>query len=557
MFGASIAYCGQTVWLQNCSPRDNILGEQQYDEKFYQKVIHAVCLDSDITESPQMENTLLGTNAIKLSGGQAQRVALARAVYSRKRLLLLDNCFSGLDAETEASICKRLFGQGGLLQELGMTVILATHNRHYQELADSVLFLGTEGTLVHVERPCHPQAHHRDVERVEAIQPASSTKSNDINDNNHDAQGDTAPVFRQPIDLEDSARSQGDSAVYKYYIGSFGVLNLLVHLGLNAIYAFCARFGQVWVGFWVDALKSEPTRRTNYTYGFVYAAFGVGSLSFFGITLLFMFQIMVPRSGQTLHKSLLEATMRASYTFYTGTDSGVTLNRFSQDLTLVDEDLPNSTVSLVFDIFTCAAQAALICAGAKYISAVLPLLGLLVYLIQLAYLRTSRQVRHLDLEAKSPLFSHIMDTYNGLETIRAYGWVQSFQETSLSQIESSQRPFYTLYCIQRWLSLVLNLLVAFIATLLIVLVTQIDGISTTNSIGTAVINVVGFSQSLSSLITSYTLLETGLGAIARIKSFVFEVPQEDDSHETSRLAVIWPGECANSIQFNGAGVSYG
>jgi ABC-type nitrate/sulfonate/bicarbonate transport system ATPase subunit len=54
--------------------------------------------------------------------------ALARAVYSRKPLLLLDDPFSALDKKTRNLISVRLFGSGGLLRRLGITVIYTTHD---------------------------------------------------------------------------------------------------------------------------------------------------------------------------------------------------------------------------------------------------------------------------------------------------------------------------------------------------------------------------------------------------------------------------------------------
>lgn len=44
--------------------------------------------------------TQVGSAGISLSGGQKQRLSLARAVYAKKELVILDDVFSGLDAET-------------------------------------------------------------------------------------------------------------------------------------------------------------------------------------------------------------------------------------------------------------------------------------------------------------------------------------------------------------------------------------------------------------------------------------------------------------------------
>lgn len=53
---------------------------------------------------------------------------------------------------------------------------------------------------------------------------------------------------------------------------------------------------------------------------------------------------LTPTSGVNLHRILLKSVMRAPQSFFDETDSGITLNRFSQDMTLIDGSLPNAAV---------------------------------------------------------------------------------------------------------------------------------------------------------------------------------------------------------------------
>ena len=57
---------------------------------------------------------------------------------------------------------------------------------------------------------------------------------------------------------------------------------------------------------------------------------------------------ITPKSGVSLHRVLLNSVMRAPQSFFDETDSGVTLNRFSQDMTLIDGPLPVSAVMALF-----------------------------------------------------------------------------------------------------------------------------------------------------------------------------------------------------------------
>ena len=117
--------------------------------------------------------------------------------------------------------------------------------------------------------------------------------------------------------------------------------------------------------------------------------------------------------------------------------------------------------------FAVLADIGIIASGAKYAAAIIPFFAIALYLLQKYYLRTSRQMRYLDLEAKAPLYTQFSEMTAGLQHIRAFGWQSDTLTHSLKLLDYSQRPYYYLYCIQRWLTLVLDMCVLVIATTLI------------------------------------------------------------------------------------------
>jgi ABC-type multidrug transport system fused ATPase/permease subunit len=560
---SSPAYCSQEVWLRNQTLRENILGNQQYNERFYNDVIFAVGLESDLAALSLGDRTVIGADTSSLSGGQARRVALARAVYARRPLLLLDDCLNGLDNTTRAKVMHRLFSRTGLLRKLGGTVIATSSTDEYNSEPDLFILLDQHGRTQSHPIPKTPADHElsnlmEQPWRMNGVQMLDPSDESCQNAGAEACPGQTTTVSPATDDRgqTDSKATDANSRVWRFYLGSMGWHHCATYLVLNALYVTCTRFSQVWVGEWVNASQERPGNHTNAVYGGSYAAIQIAAVLFFATVLLFIFQVMVPRSAQKLHWILLQTTVQARQQHHDETDTGVTLNRFSQDLTLVDIDLPSHAIEFVIDIFLCIGQAVIVALGIKYMAALLPAIVAVVYPIQRYYLRTSRQVRLLDLEAKSPLFSNILETASGLETIRAFGWSDRFTEHHHFLLDQSQRPFYALFCIQRWLGVVLALMVAVVAVCLVAFATQFRDLTTGNAIGVALLNVFSFSQTLMLLITAYTSLEMALGAIVRIKKYVADVKPEDDPSQELLDALPEPIE-ATAIDLDNITISYG
>ena len=93
-------------------------------------------LDNDLAGFPDGLDTLVGERGLTLSGGQKQRVALARALLCDPRILLLDDCLSAVDTETEETILRNL-----RTIFPGRTVLLVSHRVSAARLADRIVVL--------------------------------------------------------------------------------------------------------------------------------------------------------------------------------------------------------------------------------------------------------------------------------------------------------------------------------------------------------------------------------------------------------------------------------
>ena len=69
-------------------------------------------LNDDLKVFPGGDLTEIGERGINLSGGQKQRIQIARAIYSKKNIVLIDDCLSAVDSYVGNKIFKFFFKLG-------------------------------------------------------------------------------------------------------------------------------------------------------------------------------------------------------------------------------------------------------------------------------------------------------------------------------------------------------------------------------------------------------------------------------------------------------------
>ena len=98
----SIGYVPQDAFLFSDSIINNIkFGKENATEDEVFKAAKAAAVHNNIIEFKKGYQTILGERGITLSGGQKQRVSIARALIKSPQILLLDDCLSAVDTETE------------------------------------------------------------------------------------------------------------------------------------------------------------------------------------------------------------------------------------------------------------------------------------------------------------------------------------------------------------------------------------------------------------------------------------------------------------------------
>ena len=100
--------------------------------------------------------------------------------------------------------------------------------------------------------------------------------------------------------------------------------------------------------------------------------------------------------------------------------------------------------------------------------------------------------------------------------------------------------------IQQWLAVVLQLTVAAIAVILVSLATQLS--ASAGFVGASLVMLINFGETLTYLIITYTMLETSIGAVARLKTFSEVVKPEDLPGEDVKPPEEWPSRGAIEIR---------
>jgi len=139
---SSIGYAPQEVFLFSDSIGNNIsfgLKNSKLIENVDERV-QIAAKDASIYESiagfPKGFDTLVGERGLTLSGGQKQRISIARALIREPKILILDDCLSAVDTETEEKILQSI-----KKHMLNRTTIIISHRMSSVMNCDSIIVL--------------------------------------------------------------------------------------------------------------------------------------------------------------------------------------------------------------------------------------------------------------------------------------------------------------------------------------------------------------------------------------------------------------------------------
>ena len=139
----AIGYVPQDAFLFSDTIGNNIaFGKKDASQEEIEEAAKNAVVHKNIADFSKGYETVLGERGITLSGGQKQRVSIARAIIKDPKILLLDDCLSAVDTETEEQILNNL---KRITQDT--TTVLVSHRVSSAKNADHIIVMD-EGRII-------------------------------------------------------------------------------------------------------------------------------------------------------------------------------------------------------------------------------------------------------------------------------------------------------------------------------------------------------------------------------------------------------------------------
>ncbi|XP_036920078.1 ATP-binding cassette sub-family C member 2 [Sturnira hondurensis] len=609
----TIAYVPQQSWIQNGTIKDNILFGSEFNEKRYQQVLEACALLQDLEVLPGGDLAEIGEKGINLSGGQKQRISLARATYQNSDIYILDDPLSAVDAHVGKHIFDKVLGPNGLLK--GKTRLLVTHSIHFLPQVDEIVVLengtisekgsykallakkglfaknlktfqkemGPEG-----EATVHEDSEEEDdyglvpsleeipedvasltMNRENSLRRTLSYRSrsdsrplkplkNSLKTRNTNAQkeGEELVKGQKLIKKEFIQTGKVKFSIYLKYLREAGWYSIFF-IFLAYVISYVALVGyNLWLSAWTSDSKTYnstnyPTSLRDMRIG-IYGALGLVQ-GIFMLIANFWSVYSFTHASNLLHKQLLNNILRAPMSFFDTTPIGRIVNRFSGDISTVDDTLPTSLRNWITYFLGIVSTLVMICMATPIFTIIIIPLAVIYVSVQMFYVATSRQLRRLDSVTRSPLYSFFSETVSGLPVIRAFQHQQRFLKHNEALADTNQKCVFSWVISNRWLAvrleLIGNLVVFFSSLMMVIYKDTLSG----DTVGFVLSNALNITQTLNWLVRLTSESETNIVAVERITEYI-NLENEAPWVTDKRPPAGWPSK--GEIQFNNYQVRY-
>lgn len=466
----TLSYAAQEPWVFAATVRQNILFGLDYDKNRYNEVVKVCALEKDFQQFSNGDMTIVGDRGASLSGGQKARINLARAVYKDADIYLLDDPLSAVDIHVAKHLYKNCIN--GYLRN--KTRILVTHqvyilrdssnvgimNNGYLEATGSADALSKSDIHYAKLLTQEPEVVEKvdDKEKEKMFETARIARQMSTRSHTSSLTRSESSIVESLYQEEEEAQETKAKDMFeesskgkvkgplslRYLLAGGNCLFVGFVLSLYVMAQALASGTDFFVSYWTNveerrnayfnatisngdgpekmvmelpAVSELPTTEyCLYFYaGLVIALFIVAFLR----SMLFYKLAMV--GSQNLHDSLFHKVIYTDMLFFNTNPSGRILNRFSKDVGAIDELLPKAILDAGQIILLMFGSLVLVALVNPYFLIPVVVIGCVFLFIRKIFLKSSKNIKRLEGIMRSPVFTHLNASLQGLTTIRAYG----------------------------------------------------------------------------------------------------------------------------------------
>ncbi|KAJ9526631.1 hypothetical protein QJQ45_017605 [Haematococcus lacustris] len=326
------------------------------------------------------------------------------------------------------------------------------------------------------------------------------------------------------VKVEERAVGQVARAVYRAYLGAWASAWVLLPAAV-VLLAFSERglqVGQNYVLSWWsnDTQDSAALGRKPHTKRWLtlYVMLGLISIGLQLVRAVMTITGAITASRQ-LHKQLMSKVVRLPMSFYDSQPTGRLLNRLTKDTEAVDVQVSGSVNMALICLVNALLSILVVSLVSPVALVALGPMSLLYYRIQAVYIATSRELKRLDSLAFSPIFQHFSESLQGLMSIRAFDKQALFIGQNKHNLNTSNRAYWPIQVVNRWLSVRLELMGAAIVFVTAVCVTVIMPASS-GLVGLAISSALNLTGIMNWMVRQMTELEVNMNSVERMTEYL-------------------------------------
>ncbi|KAL6934215.1 hypothetical protein ACO0OL_002755 [Hanseniaspora opuntiae] len=500
----SIAYVSQHPWLVNASIKDNIIFGKKYDHALYEKVIAIGQLLPDLKIFADGDQTIVGGQGVSCSFGQLVRINICRALYSQAEIYVFDDILSALDASVGQAIIDLVLND--FLKD--KCVIFATNSMKVLKYSDVIYYLEdcsisrvtsyneimaddtTDVKLLDIQKLI---LEHDKASTEKTNNQSSDAESEEIKDytkehiaaNNPDESmldtdddGLEADVVRmnsirrrlsnaslhpkrpliQTLDenlktkqkIEKIGKGKIKYEVYLTYLKNCEWKNVFLFVFFSVLLQMSDVLQKLWLKYWSDVGEDSVTRLNHYV--LIYFILGLCGAFLESIRAVSLNVWCFLTSAGNLHRKMLKSVIDSPMSFFETTKASIILNRFTADVSTLDEGLEWCISSTLRNTMLYVCCVIIISISIPIWLLVNTCLVVLYTYYQMRYVVLSRDLRRFWAISFSPVIASLEELINGMDVIKKYQQVDRFNYFNSENMQFNVDILWSFRSTNRWVS---------------------------------------------------------------------------------------------------------